>query len=134
MANLLELVPRIRFSLLWRGSRDGFRARDFHRCCDAQSHTLTVIRDTQGNIFGGFTPAAWESSFLSRAKQDRSLRSIRRMGVRDLVIADGCNVNDSHAHGFGSAYVNDSRVDDSLLFTGSAAFKVSEIEVFDIRE
>jgi hypothetical protein len=45
-----------RFSLLWRGSRDGFGASDFHSRCDGHANTLTVILDTDGNIFSGFTP------------------------------------------------------------------------------
>jgi hypothetical protein len=48
-------------SLLWRGSRDGFQAQEFHRRCDGHANTLTVIFDTNGNIFGGFTPVEWES-------------------------------------------------------------------------
>jgi hypothetical protein len=52
---------RKRFSLLWRGSRDGFKAQEFHRRCDGHANTLTVILDTKGNIFGGFTPVKWES-------------------------------------------------------------------------
>jgi hypothetical protein len=50
-----------RFTLLWRGSRDGFGARDFHGRCDGHANTLTLIEDTKGNIFGGFTPVEWES-------------------------------------------------------------------------
>jgi hypothetical protein len=50
-----------RFSLLWRGCRDGFGARGFHSCCDGHANTLTVILDTDGNIFGGFTQVEWES-------------------------------------------------------------------------
>jgi hypothetical protein len=49
------------FEILWRGSRDGFKAQEFHRRCDGHSNTLTVILDTKGNIFGGFTPVKWES-------------------------------------------------------------------------
>jgi hypothetical protein len=49
------------FTLLWRGSRDGFRASDFHSRCAGHANTLTLIQDTKGNIFGGFTPLAWES-------------------------------------------------------------------------
>jgi hypothetical protein len=45
-----------RFSLLWRGSRDGFKAQKFHGRCDGHANTLTVILDSKGNIFGGFTP------------------------------------------------------------------------------
>jgi hypothetical protein len=49
------------FSLLWRGSRNGFKAQEFHHRCDGHANTLTVIVDTEGNIFGGFTPVEWES-------------------------------------------------------------------------
>jgi hypothetical protein len=50
-----------RFNILWRGSRDGFAAREFHNRCDGYANTLAVILDTDGNIFGGFTPVKWES-------------------------------------------------------------------------
>jgi hypothetical protein len=49
------------FTLLWRGSRDGFRAVDFHSHCDGHANTLTVILDRAENVFGGFTPVVWES-------------------------------------------------------------------------
>jgi hypothetical protein len=72
-----------RFSLLWRGSRDGFGGRDFHNRCDGQANTLTLIEDTKGNIFGGFTPVKWESPVWNtkeekednRCKRDSSLQS-----------------------------------------------------------
>jgi hypothetical protein len=51
-----------KFTVLWRGSRDGFGVRDFHSRCDGHANTLVVILDTKGNIFGGFTPVEWESS------------------------------------------------------------------------
>jgi hypothetical protein len=50
-----------RFQILWRGARDGFGADEFHGRCDGHANTLTVILDTKGNIFGGFTPVAWAS-------------------------------------------------------------------------
>jgi hypothetical protein len=71
-----------RLLLLWRGSRDGFRARDFHGHCDGHANTLTVILDTNGNVFGGFAPMAWESRFyddnqmgMNCWKADDSMRS-----------------------------------------------------------
>jgi hypothetical protein len=48
------------FNLLWRDSRDGFTAGQFHLRCDGQANTLTLISDTDGNVFGGFTPVKWE--------------------------------------------------------------------------
>jgi hypothetical protein len=64
-----------RFALLWRGSRDGFRASDFHGRCGGHANTLALIQDTEGNIFGGFTPVAWESSLQWKFKADPSLKS-----------------------------------------------------------
>jgi hypothetical protein len=64
-----------RFTLLWRGSRDGFGADDFHGRCDGHANTLTLILDTEGNIFGGFTPVEWESGFLGTPNADPSLKS-----------------------------------------------------------
>jgi hypothetical protein len=70
----------MRFSVLWRGSRDGFGHGDFHRRCDGHASTLTVILDTNGNVFGGFTPVEWESRTYNWkenncSKADDSLRS-----------------------------------------------------------
>jgi hypothetical protein len=62
-----------RFNLLWRGSRDGFTADEFHLRCDGRANTLTLISDTDGNVFGGFTPVEWESG--NKWKGDDSLRS-----------------------------------------------------------
>jgi hypothetical protein len=63
------------FWLLWRGSSDGFRALDFHERCDGHANTLTVIQDTNGNIFGGFTPVEWESPPRRKVKGDESFKS-----------------------------------------------------------
>ena len=50
------------WSLLYRGSRDGFRSYDFHYHCDDKPNTLTLVKSTNGNIFGGFTRAEWKST------------------------------------------------------------------------
>jgi hypothetical protein len=49
------------FRLLYRGSRDGFGASDFHSHCDGHCPTLTVILAENGSVFGGYTPVAWHS-------------------------------------------------------------------------
>jgi hypothetical protein len=72
---LFEDFKQKQFTLLWRGSRDGFGAGHFHRRCDSHPNTLTVILDTNGNIFGGFTPVEWESPIFWSKKADPSLKS-----------------------------------------------------------
>jgi hypothetical protein len=43
-----------------------------HRRCDGHANTLTVILDTKGNIFGGFTPVEWESPVWNGKDGDMS--------------------------------------------------------------
>ena len=58
----LTSLEKKSFSLLWRGSRDGFDAETFHRLCDGKANTVTVIKNTNGFIFGGYTSIPWSSS------------------------------------------------------------------------
>ena len=51
-----------KWSLLYQASRDGFGALNFHSKCDDKPNTLTIVQTTNGNIFGGFTSAQWDSS------------------------------------------------------------------------
>lgn len=53
---------REEFKLLYRGSRDGFRAADFHSKCDNRPHTVTFIKTTLGYIFGGYTHISWHNT------------------------------------------------------------------------
>ena len=50
------------FELLIRGSRDGFKSKDFHQKCDNQSFTVTLIETKEGKRFGGFTEEIWDQS------------------------------------------------------------------------
>jgi hypothetical protein len=150
------------FTLLWRGSRDGFGTRDFHFRCDGHANTLLLIRDTKGNIFGGFTPVEWESTGC--LKPDPSLKSFlftlknphlfpaRKFALTakgqveaivcsplsgpnfcDVRVSDSCNANSESATSrFGNSYVNDTGLRRKTFFTGSKRFTVKEIEVFEI--
>ncbi|XP_078354276.1 uncharacterized protein LOC144638860 isoform X2 [Oculina patagonica] len=47
--------------LLYRASRNGWTAANFHSCCDKKAPTVTVVKSGL-NIFGGYTDAEWVSS------------------------------------------------------------------------
>jgi hypothetical protein len=52
-----------KWSLLYRGTRDGFGSNDFHSRCDGHVNTLTILRlNGSSNIFGGITSVSWQSS------------------------------------------------------------------------
>ena len=51
-----------KFKLIYRATRDGFRTSIFHAKCDNIPNTLTIIKSTNGCIFGGYTSVAWDST------------------------------------------------------------------------
>jgi hypothetical protein len=71
LIDLCDFSPNDKWSLLYRGTRDGFGSRVFHSRCDGHSNTLTVLKAKQSSyIFGGFTMAKWESSPKGKLKSD----------------------------------------------------------------
>ena len=57
LINLCGFESSQSFELLYRGSLHGFKGSDFHSKCDNNPKTLTIIKATTGNIFGGYTEA-----------------------------------------------------------------------------
>ena len=55
-----DINPTSNIKLLYRGSRDGWEAKDFHRLCDNQGPTLTIVKSSVGRISGGFTTIPWK--------------------------------------------------------------------------
>jgi hypothetical protein len=47
--------------LLYKASRDGFKASKFHDKCNNKGPTVSIIRSTDGYIFGGYTSKSWNS-------------------------------------------------------------------------
>ena len=69
LMKVCEFSINDKWRLLYRGSENGFDAKDFHSKCEGKSNTLTIIKaNGTSNIFGGFASAAWDSS--SKYKQD----------------------------------------------------------------
>jgi hypothetical protein len=151
-----------RFSLLWRGSRDGFTAKAFHRRCDGRGNTLTVILDTKGNIFGGFTPVKWEPGRKYKADDSQksflfTLKNLHNIPARRFALnaeqknyALECDYRWGPCFGVCDIHVSDNcnantrsntrlglsytntGLDGRIVFTGSVNFQVAEIEVFEI--
>ncbi len=62
------VLTNVSGNLLYRASRNGWAASNFHSCCDNNGPTVTVVKS--GNyIFGGYTDKLWDGrsySFLSQ--------------------------------------------------------------------
>jgi hypothetical protein len=151
-----------KWTFLYRGTVDGFRATNFHSKCDGHANTVTVIQTTKGFIFSGFTPLAWDSSSGYQADNSRksflfSLKNSRNSETRkfvmansakaiycggtyglvfgsknDIQVGDSCNGNTRNYTDIGGTYVNDTGISGEQVFTGERVFTVKEIEVFSL--
>ncbi len=60
---MCEFSLKDKWTLLYRGTRDGFGAADFHSKCDGHSNTLTIVKAHGSSyIFGGFNSIPWDNS------------------------------------------------------------------------
>ena len=143
------------FRLLYRGSRDGFSAYDFHANCDGIKNTLTIIKTTEGYIFGGYTGAAWScsdsyikdtSTFIFSLKnyKDTPFRAMcvhneysiygsayygPVFGAYDLIVNSFSNVGKVSSSYLSSIYNFPSS--QKYMLTGSEMFQIEEIEVYE---
>jgi hypothetical protein len=161
--SILKDLESKEWTLLYRGSRDGFSGSAFHTKCDGHSTTVTYIETTKGFIFGGFTPVAWDSSnsdradnsgqsFLFSLKNPRgsveqkfslsdptfAIRCISSYGPtfgggHDIHLSDGCDTNTTSYTDFGYSYANPTGIEGKSVLAGERNFTVKEVEVFSIR-
>ncbi|WP_026009999.1 LamG-like jellyroll fold domain-containing protein, partial [Algibacter luteus] len=52
-------------TLLYRRSIHGASATAFHNLCDDKGPTLVVFKASNGQVFGGYTPNSWNSSYFN---------------------------------------------------------------------
>jgi len=146
-----------KWKLIYKGSRDGFKAFDFHQNCDNRGATYTIVK-SGNSIFGGYNPHSWlrppmfgeyrkgEGSFLFSLVNVYCLpptklefcdefegpfnesSHLSAFGVSDLKLFDKCDVKGGSSKF--KSYENPTQ--QKNLFTGNYNFKVEEVEVFQI--
>jgi hypothetical protein len=63
LIKVCEFSPNDKWSLLYRGTRDGFDSSDFHSKCDGYYNTLTILKAKgSGYMFGGLSSDSWDCS------------------------------------------------------------------------
>ncbi|WAR31262.1 IFI44-like protein, partial [Mya arenaria] len=67
----IGLGPRD-FELLYSISRDGCSPEIFHKLCDNQGPTLTVLYNTHGSVFGGYASSSWTNPPKDTLVQDEN--------------------------------------------------------------
>ncbi len=161
------LGKQTKLELLYRASRDGWRApasghSDFHRKCDNQGATVTVIKSTGGYVFGGYADLPWASSgqylsssnaFLFALKYPSGVAPVKMpvlqpqraildlcssgpiFGDNNIHVADNANSYNTYpnlSYTNISAYQLPAGQNAQTFFTGAINFQAEEIEVFRV--
>ena len=146
-----EKYPGSTYRLLYKGSRDGDGANDFHSKCDEAEKTLIIVEDNYGNRFGGFTTQDWGGQYLQKKDDEAFIFSIDKKKVYDVIpnqnaigcypnfgpVFFGCQIRiyDNFLTKGGTTYkkgLNYSTTEDFELTNGRQNFGVKDIEVYDV--
>ena len=126
---------KIKYTLLYRASRDGDSAEIFHKLCDEKGPTLTLIETTEGFKFGGFTEVNWTSPTGPSYRQGKNI-FIFSLDLQKKYPARGgqaeiyCRKNNGPSFGFGP----DIRIEDNCFTKNSSNFSpisFSDMEIMD---
>jgi len=71
LMSLCEFSTDQKWNLIYKGSKDGFKASDFHSKCDDKSNTLVIVKSSNGNIFGGYTEQSWSNTDPISERNDK---------------------------------------------------------------
>ena len=78
-----EVIISLR--LLYRATRDGDAASDFHSRCDKENNTLVVVKTKEGLRFGGFTSETWEGDDVDKKDNKAFCFSLDRMKIYNCI-------------------------------------------------
>lgn len=73
MKKIINFLPDTsKVDLIYRGSRDSFSAKIFHKKCDNKGPTLSIIKSEYGNIFLFYTDISWSSEEGEKIQNNNS--------------------------------------------------------------
>jgi len=67
---ILEWSGNKSMELLYRGTRDGMTANDFHNKCDNKGKTICLFLNDKDNIFGGYSSIPWTNNEGDKTAND----------------------------------------------------------------
>jgi hypothetical protein len=150
-----EWIGKKKWNLLYKGSRDGFQAFQFHSKCDKKGATVTIIKSQNGYLFGGFTPLNWESFgnwYKDDSKQSFIFTLINPHNIEptqyQLIEPEKAifcfsnygrtfgdfdiHISFQNSNSFHFKSYSDTTGKGENTFTGNEYFQVDEIEVYQI--
>ena len=146
-----ENFPGSVYKLLYKGSRDGDGANDFHSRCDEAEKTLVLIEDNYGNRFGGFTTQDWGGEYLQKKDDEAFIFSLDKNKIYEVIpeqnaigcypnfgpVFFGCQIRiyDNYSNKGGTTFkkgLNYKTTEDFELTDGKQNFGVRDIEVYEV--
>jgi hypothetical protein len=161
LLKVCEFSIKDKWTLLYRGTRDGFGADDFHSKCDGHKNTLTILKAHGSSYkFGGFASINWNSPSRAQFKSDPNaflfsltnkdnkpckMRQIKTNlsicvqssygptfgGSPDLHICNNANTTMGSFSFLGHSYQHPQLEQGESFLAGSDDFLLSEIEVYE---
>ena len=151
LSKINEKYPGSTYKLLYKGSKHGDGAADFHSRCDDAEKTLIIIEDNYGNRFGGFTTQDWGGEYMQKKDDDAFIFSIDKNKIYDVIpdqnaigcypnfgpVFFGCQIRiyDNFLTKGGTTYkkgLNYRTTEDFELTNGKQNFGVRDMEVYEV--
>ena len=150
---LLRQNKRTVYTLIYKATRDGDKAENFHQMCDSYNNTVVLIKTLKGRRFGGFTHETWDGEDQNKVDNRAFLFSIDKQKVYNVIKneeAIGCyKLNGPDFCGWqivvqdnflsnkqcytGEKEMNYRTDEDYELNGGEKYFGVQELEVFQVK-
>ena len=153
---------QVKLELLYRASRDGRQAQDFHSRCDGKGATITVIKCSGGFVFGGYADVPWHyhgeythssQAFLFSLHSPSCAGPVKLPLVQDhenamycnasygptfgsghdIHVADDANGNTNSYTNLGHTYQLPAGQSAETFFTGARNFQAAEVEVYQVQ-
>ena len=162
LRKIYEWSGNYKLELLYRATRDGDTASNFHNKCNNQGPTITLFETDKNNIFGGYTSKSWTSQnsyssdpncFIFTLKNtfgikpnkfkikevNNSIYDYYNKGPtfgsgHDIYIYDNFLNSNSHSINFPKSFEDNKGIGKSIFIgdNNSSNFTLKELEVFTI--
>lgn len=86
LIKLCKFTNNQKWKLIYRGSQNGFKSKDFHSKCDGLTKTLTIIKTINSFIFGGYTEAAWSQKGTYETDSNAFIFSLMNKDKKPIVL------------------------------------------------
>lgn len=158
IANKRKLKEKnIIFNLIYRATRDGADANNYHKMCDGKINTVSVIKTVKGNKFGGYTETQIENGNTAYKDPNSFIFSLDKKKIYENMNKEGNVIR--HYNGYGPYFVGGFIIFDNHLYSdynnyidertfsynffpinekeyeinnGEKYFSIRELEVFEI--